>query len=153
MAKEKVDHEAEIRSLIKMARLMAAGIENEVDKKVAIGLITDGIFQRKHYHTGRASVEANKLPPKKFATKEHFYGRKRTAKDLIEMLISTPTLSDDFLFSYVRERCQVHSVTKDQNMALRKYTQHNPNTTWEEAYSACKIMLEEKIDRRKKKTG
>lgn len=153
MAKEKVDHEAEIRSLIKMARLMAAGIENEVDKKVAIGLITDGIFQRKHYHTGKASVEANNLPPKKSATKEHFYGRKKTATDLIEMLISTPTLSDDFLFSYVSERCQVHSVTKDQNMALRTYTKENPNVTWEEAYAACKIILEEKIDRRKKKTG
>ena len=151
MGRSTVDHEAEIKSLVKMARVMSAAIENEHDKKVAIGMITDGVFQRKHYHTGFASVEANNLPPKKQATKEHFYGRKKTATDLVEMLMKDQSITDEFLFDFVRTRCQVHSVTKDQNMQLREYTKLNPETTWEEAYAVCGIVLEEKVDRRKKK--
>lgn len=148
--KETVDHEAEIRSLVKMAKVMCAAIENEHDKKVVIGLLTDGIFQRKHYHTGMASREANKLPKGQAATKEHFYGRKKTATDLVEMLIQNPALDDEFLFNYVKTRCQVHSVTKNQNMALRNFTKENPEATWEEAYTRCNVLLEKKIDRRKK---
>lgn len=152
MAREKVDHEAEIRALIKMTKCMAKGIEDKHDKKVAIGMVTDGIFQRKHYHTGLASVEANNLPPKKTATKEHFYGRKKTASQFIEMLMKNQDLDEDFLFDFIKERCQVHSVTSGQNMALRNHTKENPNDTWEEAYAACGIILEQKIDRRKKKS-
>jgi hypothetical protein len=115
-------------------------------------LITDGIFQRKHYHTGKASVEANNLPPKKSATKEHFYGRKKSASQFINMLMENSDLDEDFLFNFIKERCHVHSVTSDQNKELKKYNMTHPDATWEEAYAAKGIILEQKIDRRKKKT-
>jgi hypothetical protein len=161
MAKEKVDHEAEIRSLIKMARVKAMAIENKHDFKVAVGETTDGIHQRKHYHTGLASVEANqyimlpksekeKVKEKHKATKEHFYSRKKSAKQLITMLMDNPELDKEFLFEWVKARCHVNTVTRDQNRALRAYNINNPQATHEEAYAACGIILEPKKDGRKK---
>lgn len=161
MKKEVVHHEAEIHSLIKMARAKALVIEDKHDFKVAVGETTDGIFQRKHYDTKMASVEANayimlsKVEKQKVkngsrTTKEHFHSRKKSAKQLIEMLMENPNLDKDYLFDWVKTRCQVNTVTRDQNMALRKFNNEHPNSTHEEAYAACGIILEKKKDGRKK---
>lgn len=139
--KPKRNHDAERRSLIRMARAMVCSISDETDRKVVIGMLTDGIFQREQISTGLASKEANLLPAVN-QTKEHFYGRKQTATQLVDMLTENQDLTDEELLDFLVERSKVHHVTKKQNMKLRKYTTDNPNVTWEEAYAMCGVILE-----------
>jgi hypothetical protein len=146
--KPKRDHGAERLSLIRMARVMTSGITNDTDKKVVIGMLTDGIFQREHISTGLASSEANKLPAAN-QTKEHYHGRKQSAVELVDTLIQNPEISDEELMYFLIERCRVHHVTKSQNMKLRKYTMDNVGVTWQEAYSACGISLEQRVTQKR----
>ena len=142
------DHHAERISLITMARAMVQNIKGDVDRKIVVGMLTDGIFQREQISTGLASVEANTLPAIK-QTKEHFYGRKQSAIELVDMLTANPSIDDEALVSFLIERSQVHHVTKAQNMALRKYTMSNPNVTWQEAYAACGVVLEKRVGQKR----
>ena len=144
MSKQVRDHFAERMSMIKLAKAMQAVCENETDRRVFIGLINDGIFQREHIQTGLASPEANMLPSSK-RTKEHFYGRKKSAQQLFDLLSEDPQVDDSVLHDFILERSQVHFVTKKQNMSLREYHKANPNATHEEAYRACNILLVPKI--------
>lgn len=144
MAKQTRDHAAERMSMIKLAKAMCAVCENETDRRVFVGLINDGIFQREHIQTGLSSPEANLLPYSK-RTKEHFYGRKKSAEELYELLSREPHVDDGALYDFIVERSQVHFVTKKQNMALREYHKLNPNATHEEAYAACEITLVQKL--------
>ena len=146
--KPKRDHAAERLSLIRMARVMTSSITNNTDKKVVIGMLTDGIFQREHISTGLASAEANKLPAAQ-QTKEHYHGRKQSAVELVDMLVQNPEISDEDLLCFLIERCRVHHVTKSQNMKLRKYTMDNAGVTWQEAYKACGIDLESRVTQKR----
>lgn len=140
MAKQTRDHTAERMSMIKLAKAMQAVCESETDRKVFVGLINDGIFQREHIHTGLASVEANALHSSK-RTKEHFYGRKKSAERLFDLLSEDLCVEDTALYDFIVERSRVHFVTKKQNMRLREYHKLNPAATHEEAYNGCGIIL------------
>jgi hypothetical protein len=146
--KPKRNHDAERRSLIKMAKVMTKSIACDTDKKIVVGMLTDGIFQREQISTGLASVEANRLPAIK-QTKEHFYGRRQTAVQLVNMLIDAPDTSDEELLYFLIERSKVHHVTKAQNMKLRSFTANNPNVAWEEAYRACDVVLEPRLTQKR----
>lgn len=142
------DHHAERVSLVAMARVMVQTIKSDVDRKIVVGMLTDGIFQREQIPTGLASVEANKIPAVK-QTKEHFYGRRQSAVELVNMLSAYPSIDDDTLVAFLVERSQVHHVTKSQNMALRKYTMNNPTATWQESYAACGVVLVPRVGQKR----
>lgn len=115
----------------------------------AKGILKEIIFQMPAIHSGLASVKANLLLASN-QTKDHYYPRTNSAKALIRMLQKDPDMSDDKLIKWLLKRCQVHSVTKEENMVLKKYTTKNPNSSWKKAYAACGIRLEPKTDKRRK---
>lgn len=145
-----VDHHAERISLAKMAKCMVATISSPVDHKVVVGLLTDGIFQREAIFSGFISKEAAELSYNQ-RTKEHFHGRKKSARELVNIILEMPSISVEELAQFIYERSYVHLVTKKQNMQLRSYMKANPLAHHDIAYKECGIELIEYVGSKKVK--
>ena len=131
---------AEYASFIKIARIMANAIENEVDEKVVIGMFMNQFFGLPSIFSGLVSEKALKLKSVK-RTPEHFYGRTGSAKRLLKELRENPNRSDKALLAFVKSRCRIHKVTSDENSALKSYFKINPDAHWREAYAKKNIVL------------
>ena len=129
-------------SLVRIARAMVLGIQDEVDLRTAINCLMNGIFKLPSIKTGLASQEALKLPSNK-RTPEHFYGRTESAERLIKELKENPDRSDKAIVAFLKSRARIHYVTKSENMALRTYSKKNPKTHWRKSYRECGIDLVE----------
>jgi hypothetical protein len=129
-------------SLVRIARAMVLGIQDETDLRTAINCLMNGIFKLPSNKTGLASPAALKLPKNK-RTPEHFYGRTASAERLIKELIENPGRSDKAIVAFLKSRSRIHYVTKSENMALRSYNKINPKALWREAYRECGIELVE----------
>ncbi len=123
-------------SLVRIARAMVLGIQDEVDLRTAINCLMNGIFKLPSIKTGLASQEALKLPSNK-RTPEHFYGRTESANRLIKELKENPNRSDKAIVAFLKSRARIHYVTKSENMALRTYSKKNPKTHWRKSYREC----------------
>jgi hypothetical protein len=123
-------------SLVRIARAMVLGIQDEDDLRTAINCLMNGIFKLPSIKTGFASQEALKLPSNK-RTPEHFYGRTESAERLIKELKENPDRSDKAIVAFLKSRSRIHYVTKSENMALRTYSKKNPKKHWRKAYREC----------------
>jgi hypothetical protein len=123
-------------SLLRIARAMVLGIQDEDDLRTAINCLMNGIFKLPSIKTGFASQEALKLPSNK-RTPEHFYGRTESAERLIKELKENPGRSDKAIVAFLKSRSRIHYVTKSENMALRTYSKKNPKTHWRKSYREC----------------
>ncbi len=128
------------RILAKLATTLHTGHGDEpAERKRAIGLITDGLYQCKPVHSGLVSKSAEHLTVSKL-TKEHFYSRARCASKIFQMLDAGTT--EDQLTDFIIEACSVHYVTKLENTLLVRYQQDTENyPTWQEQYAAAGIEL------------
>lgn len=135
-------HDERYYSLIRIARALVLGIQNETDFRTAVNCLMNGIFKLPSIKTGLASLEALKLPSNK-RTPEHFYGRTASAERLIKELIGNPNRSDKAIVAFLKSRSRIHYVTKAENMLLRSYNKINPNALWRNAYRECSIELVE----------
>lgn len=123
-------------SLVRIARAMVLGIQDEVDLRTAINCLMNGIFKLPSVKTGFVSREALKLRSNK-RTPEHFFGRTESAERLIKELKENPNRSDKAIVAFLKSRARIHYVTKSENMALRTYSKKNPKTHWRKAYREC----------------
>lgn len=137
-------------SLVRIARAMVLGIQDEVDLRTAVNCLMNGIFKLPSVKTGLVSREALKLRSNK-RTPEHFFGRTESAERLIKELKENPNRSDKAIVAFLKSRARVHFVTKSQNMVLRSYSKKNPKTHWRKAYRECSIELIEFEVRKNKK--
>ena len=112
-------------SLVRIARAMVLGIQDEVDLRTAVNCLMNGIFKLPSVKTGLVSREALKLRSNK-RTPEHFFGRTESAERLIKELKENPNRSDKAIVAFLKSRARVHFVTKSQNMVLRSYSKKNP---------------------------
>lgn len=72
--------------------------------------------------------------------KEHFYPRQASAYRMFEMLDAGVTFNE--LVAFIKKVCQVHYVTKEENIALIPYQKRGSGyDTWEEQYKAAGIEL------------
>lgn len=123
-------------SLVRIARAMVLGIQDEVDLRTAVNCLMNGIFKLPSVKTGLVSREALKLRSNK-RTPEHFFGRTDSAERLIKELKENPNRSDKAIVAFLKSRARIHYVTKSENMALRTYSKKNPKTHWRKAYREC----------------
>lgn len=136
-----MSRESEYLSFIKLARVMANAIENEVDEKNVIGMFMNQFFRLPSIFTGLVSQEASKLKASK-RTPEHFYGRTESAQRLLKELRENPGRSDATLLAFVKSRCRIHRVISEENMKLKAYHKINPSAHWRKAYAECQISLQ-----------
>lgn len=153
MVKQKRNHTAERLSMIKLARAMRAACTNETDRRVFIGLMSDGIFQREQILTGLISEEAaeNLATNGTKPTKEHFHPRKKSAIQIFDLLEHPSNVTDEWLHDFIVERSHVHCVTKTQNKKLVELYKEHPDLTPDEAYSKLNIALIPRV--RKKRSA
>ena len=91
--------------------------------------IPSGFVSKKGQHLKRAQL-----------TKEHFYPRQASAHKMFDMLDAGATKDD--LVAFIKKVCQVHYVTKEENIALIPYQKRGSGyDTWEEQYEAAGIEL------------
>lgn len=136
-----MSRESEYLSFIKLARVMANAIENEVDEKNVIGMFMNQFFRLPSIFTGLVSQEAAKMKASE-RTPEHFYGRTESAQRLLKELRKNPCRSDAALMAFVKSRCRIHRVTSKENNQLKAYHKINPNAHWRKAYVDCQILLQ-----------
>ena len=133
--------EEEYLSFIKIARVMATCIENDVDKKTVISMFMNHFFRLPAIFTGFVSEDASLLKSAA-RTPEHFYGRTESAKRLLKELKERPHRSDAALLAFVKSRCRVHKVTSDENNRLKRYFAENPGHHWRRGYAAERVILQ-----------
>ena len=140
MTEPKKTREPEYASFVKMARVLVSSIQNETDEKIIVSMLMSGIFRLPSKFTRLVSIEAAELKYAK-RTPEHFYGRTDSAKRLVKELKNNPIRSDKAIIAFIKSRCRVHQVTKEQNNILKAYNIKNPNVHWRQAYADCSIIL------------
>jgi hypothetical protein len=128
------------RILAKLATTLHIGHGDEpAERKRAIGLITDGLYQCKAVHSGLVSKSAEHLTVSKL-TKEHFYSRARCAVKIFQML--DDGTSENQLVDFIIEACSIHYVTKRENIDLIPFQKNIKDyPTWQEQYAAAGIEL------------
>lgn len=138
------------RILAKMSLTLHAGHGGDPDeRKRAIGLITDGFHQCKAIHSGLVSENAQHLKVSQM-TKDHYLSRKKGAIKIFEMIDAGATI--DELTAFVIEVCNVHYVTKRENLDLIPYQKNTAlYPTWQEQYAAAGIKLVPYIKKSNKK--
>jgi len=111
---------------------------DELLRKQAIGLICDGIHQCPAIPSGLVSFAAKDRTVSNL-TKEHFFSRKISARTIFALYDRGASIQR--VAAFIKSRCRVHYVTKQENMDLVKY-QQNPNMkTWRQEYKAAGIVL------------
>lgn len=138
------------RILAKMSITLHAGHGGDPnERKRAIGLITDGFHQCKAIHSGLVSENAQHLNVSQM-TKDHYLSRKKCAIKIFEMIDTGATI--DELAAVIIEACNVHYVTKRENLDLIPYQKNTAlYPTWQEQYAAAGIKLVPYVKKSNKK--
>lgn len=119
--------------------LHSAHMNDVAERKMAISLIRNGIFDCKSIHSGYVSEAAKHMKVSE-VTKEHFLPRAQSATKIFSMLDTGATVDD--VEKFIIECCTVHYVTKEENNRLRKFQRDIKNyPTWPDQYRAAEINL------------
>lgn len=137
---QKPSRDSEYSEFVRIVRALVPMINSPESEKIVVSMIRNEIFRLPNILTGMVSVEAMKLDWNK-RTKEHFFGRTESAKKLIRKLQENPNRSDAAIIAFLKSRCRVHQVTKEQNQALKAYNEKNPGVHHRKAYSECNVTL------------
>ena len=126
-------------NLALLAKTLHASHKDEpLLRKQAIGLICDGIHQCPAIPSGLVSVAAKDRTVSTI-TKEHFFSRKISARTIFNLYDRGASICR--VAAFIKSRCRVHYVTKQENMELVKYQQDQNIKTWREEYKAAGIVL------------
>ena len=99
------------------------------------------IFDMAVIYTGYTSKKAIETGlPKSKLTEEHIHPRNQSAKRLIQYVLDGMGVND--LAEMVKQFCQVHITTKEENTSLVQY-QKQPDYNWQDGYRAVGIELVE----------
>lgn len=135
------NYEHKLLAFIKIIRILHKNVSNDVEKAIAIKFICDYLHNLKPIFTGLVSSEARNLPYNKM-TNDHFFSRTQTAKKIFDFL-DKDKITDKRLILFIKSRCRVHRVTKNENMNLRKIMNNRANIGihWRKAYDMLGIKL------------
>ena len=137
---EKQSRESEYLEFARIVKSLVPMINNKDSEKIIISMIRNEIFALPNILTGMVSVEAANLSWNK-RTKEHFFGRTKSAKRLIRELQRNPNRSDRAIVAFLKSRGRVHQVTQKQNEDLKSYNKKNPDAHPNKAYAECNVIL------------
>lgn len=127
------------KNLAQLAKtLHAAHKDDPFLRKQATGLICDGIHQCPAIPSGLVSIAAKDRTVSTI-TKEHFFSRMISAKTIFNLYDRGASVCR--VAAFIKSRCRVHYVTKQENMELVKYQQDPNIKTWREEYKAAGIVL------------
>lgn len=113
---------------------------SEYEERYIVAIIKEILHCTPAIPTGLASSEAAQLPIKKLS-KDHFYGRTRSARTIIRYLeLGIFSLEKiDRLEAFIKSRSRVHFVTQSQNKTLAT-RDRNPGH-WSKLYEKSGIEL------------
>lgn len=114
--------------------------QNKPDhRKIMIGGFRNCLFDSPSTDSGLVSEKGQHFK-KSELVKEHFHPRQASAYKMFEMLDASASKKE--LVDFIKMVCQVHRVTKEENIALKPYQKLGSGyNTSEEQYAAVPINL------------